>query len=128
MPKEVFCLADYVKYNMTPELKEKQKLVLTKVRKGGKIKIGTNEVTKAAERTTAKLVIIAQDVDPAEIVMHLPVLCKEKGVPFSYVDTKKELGELAGIKVATSALVVIDEGDGKKDLEDFVKKIRELGA
>ena len=47
----------------------------------GKLKKGTNEVTKAIERGTAKLVLVAKDVSPPEVVMHLPLLGKEKGVP-----------------------------------------------
>jgi ribosomal protein eL8 len=121
-------LADYVKYSLTPELREKQKALLSKVMKGGKIRIGTNEATKAAERGSAKLIVIAEDVQPQEIVMHLPLICKEKNVPFSYCETKKELGQQAGIKVSTSALAITEEGEAKKEIEDFVKKIKELGA
>ena len=49
-------------------------------------------MTKAIERGNAKFVVIAEDVNPKEVVMHLPVLCDEKQVPYSYVATKKELG------------------------------------
>ena len=44
------------------------------------IKKGTNEVTKAIERGTAKLVLIAEDVDPPEVVAHLPHICKDKNI------------------------------------------------
>ena len=54
----------------------------------GKVKKGVNEATKALERGTAKLVAYAKDVQPAEIVMHLPVLAKEKGVPCFEVASK----------------------------------------
>lgn len=121
-------MADYVKYELTPELREKQKELLSKLKGTGKIRIGTNEVTKAAERGTAKLVVIAEDVSPAEIVMHLPLVCKEKGIPFSYCATKKDLGEQAGVGVSTSAIAVVDEGNAKRELEDFAKKIKELGS
>lgn len=119
-------MAEYVKLEIPAELKEKQLKMLEKMSKSGKVKIGVNEVTKAVERGTAKLVIIAEDVQPAEIVMHLPVLCKEKNVPFTYANTKKELGEKMGIKVGTAALVVLDEGDSKKDFLDLVKKLGDL--
>ena len=52
--------------------------VVEKARKTGKVEKGTNEVTKAVERGTAKLVVYATDVEPKEIVMHLPIICKEK--------------------------------------------------
>lgn len=119
-------MADFVKFNVPKELQEKQFLVIEKVRKNGKIKIGSNEVTKAIERGNAKLVMIAQDVSPPEVVMHLPVLCAEKNIPFTYVSTKKELGERIGLKVGTSSAVVISEGDAKKEIEDLSKKLLEL--
>jgi len=77
----------------------------------GKIKKGSNEVTKAIERGTAKLVAVAKDTDPKEIIMHLPLLCKEKNVPFYEIDTKEELGGAAGIPVGTTAVAITTEGE-----------------
>jgi len=113
-------------FEVPKELQEKQLQFLEKIHKGGKIKVGVNETTKMVERGTAKLVIVAKDVQPAELVMHLPLICKEKNIPCTFVDNKKELGERAGIGVGTSAIAVVDEGDAKKDLEDIVKKVKEL--
>ena len=85
----------------------------------GKIKKGINEATKALERGTAKLVVYAKDVEPKEIVMHLPVLAKEKGIPCVEVNSKEELGTAAGINVPTTAVAVINEGDAKKLIEEL---------
>ena len=85
----------------------------------GKIKKGINEATKALERGTAKLVVYAKDVQPAEIIMHLPVLAKEKEVPCIEVPSKEELGTAAGIPVPTTAVVVINAGDGKKLIQQL---------
>ena len=84
--------------------------IIEKIRKEGKIEKGTNEVTKAIERGTAKLVVFASDVEPKEIVKHLPVLCKEKNVPCKEVDSKKKLGVAVGLSVAASSIVVTDTG------------------
>ena len=73
------------------------------------IKKGVNETTKALERGQAKIVIIAKDVDPPEIVMHLPELAKEKKVPYVYVSSKEKLGNAVGIKSASS-VAILDEG------------------
>jgi len=86
---------------------------IEKARKTGKIEKGTNEVTKAVERGTAKMVVIAQDVEPKEIVQHLPVLCKEKEIPCEEVDSKQKLGIAAGINVPCSSIAIIDSGDAK---------------
>ena len=79
----------------------------------GKIKKGTNEVTKSIERGTAKLVVFAKDVNPPEVIMHIPLLCKEKGIPCFEVSTKEELGAAAGIEVGTSAVAIVDAAEAK---------------
>ncbi len=85
--------------------------IVEKARKTGKIEKGTNEVTKAVERGTAKLVVIADDVQPKEILQHLPLLCKEKGITLMNADSKQKLGVAAGINVATASIAVIESGD-----------------
>lgn len=119
-------MADLLRFEIPEKLAIEQLGLVEKAKKKGKVKIGVNEVTKAIERGSAKLVLIAQDVDPIEIVMHLPLICREKNIPCSAVKTKKELGEKAGIAVGTAAIAVIDEGDAKKELQDIVKKVGEL--
>jgi len=90
--------------------------IVEKARKTGKIEKGTNEVTKAAERGSAKLVVVAIDVSPKEIINHLQYICKEKGIKFGEVDSKQKLGISAGIKVACSSIAVIVPGDSDKDI------------
>jgi len=115
-----------MKSEIPAEIMEKQLSLVEKIKGSGKIKAGINEVTKAVEREKAKLVLIAQDVQPKEIVMHLPLLCKEKKIPYSFVPEKKELGKRAGLNVATASIAIIDEGNAKKELIELVKKIEEL--
>lgn len=95
--------------------------IIEKARKTGKIEKGANEVTKAVELGTAKLVAYAADVDPKEIVQHLPILSKEKGITCVEVDSKKKLGVSAGISVSCTAVAVIEAGDSEKDLAAFKK-------
>lgn len=87
----------------------------------GKIKKGTNEVTKALEKGQAKLVVYAKDTQPAEIVMHLPVLAKEKNVPCIEVDSREELGTAAGVGTPTSSVAIVNEGEAKKVIAQIVK-------
>ena len=96
--------------------------LIEKAKKTGKVEKGTNEVTKAVERGTAKLVVYATDVEPKEIVQHLPILCKEKNIPCFEADKKEKLGISVGLGIACSSIVVIDAGDAEKDLEGFLKK------
>ena len=84
--------------------------------KTGKIEKGTNEVTKAIERGTAKFVAYAADVDPKEIVQHIPVLCKEKGIPCQEVDSKQKLGIAINLSVPASSIAIIEGGEAAKNI------------
>ncbi len=95
--------------------------IIEKARKTGKVEKGTNEVTKAIERGTAKFVVYATDVEPKEIVQHLPVLCKEKNILCKEVDNKQKLGIAVGIPVAASSVAVIEAGEAEKDIAALEK-------
>ncbi len=95
--------------------------IIEKARKSGKIEKGTNEVTKAIERGTAKFVAYAKDVEPKEIVQHISILCGEKKIPCAEVDSKQKLGIAAGISVSSSSVAVIEPGDSKTDIDSLRK-------
>lgn len=107
---------------MADEIVEKVYEAIELAKSTGKIKVGTNEVTKALERGNAKLVAIAKDVSPPEITMHLPLLCGEKDVPCITVSSREELGSAAGLNVPTASVTIIQEGEAK----NLVKELREL--
>ena len=107
---------------MANELADKALEAIEVAKNTGKIRKGTNEVTKVLERGQAKLVVIAKDVNPQEIVMHIPLLAKEKNVPCISVETKEELGSAAGLSVGTSAVAVIEEGNASKLINELKGK------
>jgi len=89
------------------------------------IKFGLNHITALVEQKRAKLVVIAHDVDPIELVLWLPTLCRKKGVPYLIVKGKARLGKVVHQKTATALCVVdIDQKD-QKDLANFVTKATE---
>lgn len=96
--------------------------IVEKARKTGKIEKGTNEVTKAVERGTAKMIVIATDVEPKEIVQHLPILCKEKNIICEEADSKQKLGVAAGLNVSCSSVAIIDAGEAKLPAKAEKKK------
>ncbi|MEM1533486.1 MAG: 50S ribosomal protein L7Ae [Desulfurococcaceae archaeon] len=117
----------HVKFDVPPEVSEKAYEAVRKAREsGGRIKKGTNETTKAVERGQAKLVLIAVDVDPPEIVMHLPLLCDEKKIPYVYVPSKKRLGEASGIEVAAASAAIVDPGNAKDLVEEVIRAVHEI--
>jgi len=116
----------YVKFEVPAELENKALEALELARDTGKIKKGTNEVTKAIERGVAKLVLIGEDVQPEEIVAHLPPLSEEKKTPYIYVKKQEELGAASGLDVGCAASAIIDPGKGKELVEDVTQKLKAL--
>lgn len=113
----------YVDYEVPAELVPQVVEMLSVAKDGGKIKKGINETTKAIERKTAQLVVVAGDVTPEEIVVHIPALCKENSIPYVFVPTKKDLGGAVGIAVGTSAVAVENPGAATEKLQDIIKKL-----
>ncbi len=92
----------------------------------GEVRTGTNEVTKAIERNEADLVVIATDVSPQEIVMHIPALASERDVPYTFVPDKEELGLAAGINVQAASVAVTKTGNAEDQVQDVAQKSAEL--
>ena len=101
------------------ETAEKAYEAIELAKKTGKIKKGTNETTKVVERGIAKLVVVAKDVNPKEVVMHLPALCKEKQIPIMVVPSREELGASAGLNVPTSSVAIVKEGEAIKIIKQL---------
>lgn len=68
---------------------------------GPVVHFGLNHVTKMVEEKRAKLVLVASDVDPIELVIWLPALCRKMGVPFAIIKNRSRLGSLVHQKNAT---------------------------
>ncbi len=116
----------HVRFEMPKDLVDKTFEALETARASGKVVKGTNEVTKVVERQQAVLVVIAEDVEPVEVVAHLPVLCDEKKVAYAYVPLKDELGKSVGMPVSTSAAAIVKPGKAKDIIEDIIKKTKTL--
>jgi large subunit ribosomal protein L7Ae len=110
----------YVKFAVSKDLTDKALQLLEMARNSGKIRKGTNEATKAVEKSVAQIVVIAEDVEPEEIVMHLPALCDEKKISYVFVPSKQELGRAAGIDKPMAAAAIVEAGDGKSILKEVV--------
>ena len=119
-------MAMYVRFKTSKEVQDLAYELVEKARDNGKISKGTNEATKQVERGQAKLVVMAEDVSPEEILAHMPVLCKEKNIPYTYVPSKEELGSAAGLSVSTGAVAIVNPGKEKDGIENIVKKIGTL--
>ena len=115
-----------MKFEVPKELADKVYKLIADIRASGKIRKGTNEATKSVERAEARLVVVAADTNPVEIVAHLPMLCEEKKIPFVWVPTKADLGAAAGLPVGTSAVAVVHPGEAAKKMDLVIKQIKTL--
>jgi large subunit ribosomal protein L7Ae len=116
----------YVDFDVPADLEDDALEALEVARDTGTVKKGTNETTKSVERGNAELAFVAEDVQPEEIVMHLPELADEKDVPYVFVGTQNDIGHAAGLEVGSAAATVTDPGDAQEDVQDIASKLEEL--
>ena len=116
----------YVKYEVPKEIVDAAYEALTIASKSGVVRKGTNEATKAVERSQAKLVVIAEDVDPPEVVAHLPLLCEERKIPYVFVPNKEKIGNAIGIDVPCAAACVVKEGEATGLIREIVTRIDQV--
>jgi len=116
----------YVRFEVPKEVVEAAYEALKIARETGKIRKGTNEATKAIERGKAKLVLIAENVQPPEVVAHLPLLCDERKAPYVYVPEKQRIGEALGIGVSSAAAAIEEAGDADKLVQEIVAKLKDI--
>jgi len=116
----------YVRFEVPKEVVEAAYEALKIARETGKIRKGTNEATKAVERGKAKLVLIAENVQPPEVVAHLPLLCDERKAPYVYVPEKQRIGEALGIGVGSAAAAIEEAGDADKLVQEIVGKLKDI--
>jgi len=106
------------------ELVDKVYETIETAKSSGKVIKGTNETTKAIEKGKAKIVVIAKDVSPPEITMHIPLIAEEKNVPCFTVPSKEELGAAAGIQVGTGSVAITEEGEAKNLIKELLTKVK----
>ncbi|XP_013681971.2 NHP2-like protein 1 [Brassica napus] len=93
------------------------------------LKKGANEATKALNRGIAEIVVMATDVDPLDILLHLPLLAEDKNVPYVFVRSKQALGRACGVSRSVIACSVISNDEGglfEKQIEHLKDAIEKL--
>jgi large subunit ribosomal protein L7Ae len=113
----------YVKYETPKDLVNAIYEAVRLAKQSGLVRKGTNETTKAIERGISKLVIIAEDVEPPEVVAHLPILCDERTSKYVFVPSKKDLGNALGIEVGSAAATIIDAGESQQILDQITSSV-----
>ncbi|KAK0423953.1 hypothetical protein QR680_008426 [Steinernema hermaphroditum] len=87
------------------------------------LKKGANEATKTLNRGISELIVMAADAEPLEIILHLPLLCEDKNVPYVFVRSKAALGRACGVtRPVIAASILTNEGS---QLKSQIQKIKE---
>jgi large subunit ribosomal protein L7Ae len=115
----------YVKFEVPKEVADAAYEALQIAARTGSVRKGTNETTKAVERAHAKLVVIAEDVDPPEVVAHLPLLCDERKIPYVFVPSKQKIGSAVGIDVPAASACIVDVGEAESLVKEITKRVEE---
>jgi large subunit ribosomal protein L7Ae len=113
----------YVKFEVSNDVVAKTYEALQLVKQSGTVRKGANEVTKSVERGLATFVVLAGDVEPEEVVVHIPRICEQKKIAFSYVPSKIELGKAIGMTVPCAAVAVEKQGTGANAIKDVISKV-----
>merc|ERR1712190_73545 len=95
-----------------------------KTKKPQVIKYGLNHVTTLIENKSAKLIVIAHDVDPIELVCWMPALCRKKDVPYCIIKGKGRLGQLVHKKSASCIALTTVSKEDQKDLETLASNFK----
>ncbi len=112
----------YVKFEVSKEVSDKALEAVRLARQSGTIRKGVNEVTKSVERGLSSLVVIAEDVEPEEIVMHIPGLCEQKKINFVYVPLKLDLGKALGMSVPCSSVAIEKAGEAQAIITEVISR------
>jgi large subunit ribosomal protein L7Ae len=116
----------YVKYEAPKEVVDAAYEALKIASKSGLVRKGTNEATKAVERAQAKLVVIAEDVEPPEVIAHLPLLCDERKIPYVFVPSKQEIGTALGIDVPAASACILREGEAAGLIKEIITRLDQM--
>merc|ERR1712241_375960 len=96
----------------------------TPTKKKAVVRHGANTVTTLVEKKKAQLVVIANDVDPIELVLFLPALCRKMGVPYCIVKSKSRLGQVVFRKTATSLAFTNVHPEDKPTLNKLIEAVK----
>ena len=88
------------------KLTKKLYKAVKKAQKAKRLKRGVREVVKGLRKNEKGVVVLAGDVSPIDVISHIPVFCEEKGVPYCYVPSRKDLGAAALTKRPTSVVII----------------------
>ncbi|CAM9529208.1 unnamed protein product [Ascophyllum nodosum] len=92
------------------------------------LKKGANEATKTLNRGISEFIVMAADAEPLEILLHLPLLCEDKNVPYVFVPSKVALGRACGVSrpVISCSVTTNEASQLKSQIQTLKDQIEQL--
>jgi U4/U6 small nuclear ribonucleoprotein SNU13 len=92
------------------------------------LKKGANEATKTLNRGISEFIVMAADTEPLEILLHIPLLCEDKNVPYVFVNSKAALGRACGVSrpVVACSVTTNDQSELKSQIQTIKLEIEKL--
>ena len=111
----------HISFETPQDVQEQVYEMIKIIGKDGRVRVkkGSNEVTKSAERGTAQMIVMAENVNPGELLAHIPMICKEKEIPYIYVEDQSYLAEAAGMSAGTKTAAIAVMQVDKEGLDRF---------
>eukprot|EP00042_Codosiga_hollandica_P017033 m.45176 g.45176 ORF g.45176 m.45176 type:complete len:130 (-) comp47199_c0_seq1:145-534(-) len=102
--------------------------LITQANSYKQLRKGANEATKALNRGISEFVVLAADAEPLEILLHLPLLCEDKNVPYVFVRSKQALGRACDVSrpVIAAAVTVMEGSQLKSQIQSLQHEIESL--
>lgn len=111
-----------------PNLTTKILNLVERAQNGGQVRRGANEATKTLNRNLSELIVLAADAEPLEIILHLPLLCEDKNVPYVFVRSKQALGRASGVKrsIVACSITQSENSQLKSQINGLHQEIEKL--
>lgn len=92
------------------------------------LKKGANEATKTLNRGISEFIVMAADTEPIEILLHLPLLCEDKNVPYVFISSKTALGRACGVTrpVISASIIINEASDLRPQIQTIKNSIEKL--
>ncbi len=117
-------LSDRAKPLADPDLTRSLFEICEKAGSLKKLKKGANESGKSLNRDIAELIILAADANPLEIILHLPLLCEDKSVPYIFVPSMAELGQACGTSRNVVACAIVKTQMENQNFDSELKNLK----
>lgn len=111
-----------------PQLTQKILALVQQAHSYQQLRKGANEATKTLNRNQSSLIVLAADAQPLEILLHLPLLCEDKNVPYAFIKSRQALGRACGVSrpVIAASILTNENSQLQPQIESLHRDVEKL--